>query len=83
MRPGRMPIAPPPRHGSANIYNFIDVLVEIQSEMYIKCKSNGIKTKKVSEKEAFIRQQMTKLAQKKIEQFNFVKSLSFKILPNQ
>jgi len=34
--------------------------------------SNGIKTKKIYEKEAFIRQQMTKLAQKEIEQFDFV-----------
>jgi hypothetical protein len=39
-----------------NIYNFIDVLVEILSETYIKCRSNKIKTKKISEKEAFIRQ---------------------------
>jgi hypothetical protein len=59
------------------------VLVEIQSETYIKCRSNGIKTKKICEKEAFIRQQMTKLAQKEIEHFDFVKSLSFKFLPNQ
>jgi hypothetical protein len=59
------------------------VLVEIQSETYIKYRSNGIKTKKICEKEAFIRQQMTKLAQKEIEQFDFVKSLSFKFLPNQ
>jgi hypothetical protein len=66
-----------------NIYNFKDVLVEIQSETYIKCRSSGIKTKKICEKEAFIRQQMTKLAQKEIEQFDFVKSLSFKFLPNQ
>jgi hypothetical protein len=59
------------------------VLVEIQLETYIKCKSNGIKTKKICEKEAFIRQQMTELAQKEIEQFDFVKSLSFEFLPNQ
>jgi hypothetical protein len=49
------------------------VLVEIQSETYIKCRSNGIKTKKVCKKEEFIRQQMTKIAQKEIEQFVFVK----------
>jgi hypothetical protein len=45
----------------SNVYIFIDVLVEIQSETYIKCRSNRIKTKKICEKEAFIRQQMTKL----------------------
>ena len=39
----------------SNIYNFIDVLVEIQSETYIKCRSNGIKINKICEKEAFIR----------------------------
>jgi hypothetical protein len=59
------------------------VLVEIQSEMCIKCRSNGIKTKKLCEKKEFIRQQMTKPAQKEIEQFTFVKSLSFNFLPNQ
>jgi hypothetical protein len=62
-----------------NIYNFIDVLVET----YIKCRSNGIKTKKICKKEAFIRQQMKKLAQKEIERFDFVKLLSFKFLPKQ
>jgi hypothetical protein len=31
-----------------------------------------MKTKKICEKEAFIRQQMTKLAQKEIEWFDFV-----------
>jgi hypothetical protein len=46
-------------------------------------RSNGIKTKKIREKKAFIRQQMTKLALKEIKQFDFVKSLSFKFLPNQ
>jgi hypothetical protein len=50
-----------------NIYNFMDVLIEIQSETHIKCRSNGIKTKKVCETEAFIRQQMKNLAQKEIE----------------
>jgi hypothetical protein len=59
------------------------VLVEIQSETFIKWRSNGIQMKKIYEKEAFIRQQMTKLAQKEIEQFDFIKSLSFKFLPNQ
>jgi len=40
---------------SSHIYNFIDVLIEFKSETYIKCRSNGIKTKKICEKEAFIR----------------------------
>jgi hypothetical protein len=66
-----------------NIYNCINVLIEIQSETYTKCRSNGIKTKKICEKEACIRQQMTKLAQKEIEWFDFIKLLSFKFLRNQ
>jgi hypothetical protein len=66
-----------------NIYNFIDVLVKIQLETNIKYRNNGIKTIKVWENEAFIRHQMTKLAQKEIEQFDFVKLLSFKFFPNQ
>jgi hypothetical protein len=59
------------------------VLVEIQSETYIKCRSSGIKLKKVCENEEFIRQQMIKLTQKEMEQFDFVKLLSFKFLLNK
>jgi hypothetical protein len=59
------------------------VLVKIQSETYIKYRSNGIKMKKLCEKKSIYKTRMTKLAQKEIERFDFVKSLGFKFLPNQ
>lgn len=44
---------------------------------YIKRRIKGLKTKRTCETEVFIREQTTKLEQKEIEQFDFVKSLSF------
>jgi hypothetical protein len=35
-----------------NIYNFVDVLLEVQFETYIKYRSKGVKTKKMCEQEA-------------------------------
>ncbi|XP_016663060.1 uncharacterized protein LOC107884772 [Acyrthosiphon pisum] len=66
-----------------NIYNFVDVLLEVQSETYIKFRSKSESTKKMCEKEAFIREQMTKFELKEIDNFELVKSLSFKFLPKQ
>ncbi|KAF0767341.1 MULE domain-containing protein [Aphis craccivora] len=45
-----------------NIYNFVDVLLQIQSETYIKFR----KQKKICEKESFIREQMIKHERKEI-----------------
>lgn len=65
-----------------NIYNFVDVELEVQSETYLKYRSNGLKMKKICEKETFIRQHMTKLLLIEIEQFDLIKSSFFKFLPN-
>ena len=66
-----------------NIYNFVDVLLEVQSEKNIRFRSKSVRTKKMCEKGAFIREQMTKLELKEIDNFELVKSLSFKFLPKQ
>ncbi|CAI6350179.1 unnamed protein product [Macrosiphum euphorbiae] len=63
--------------GLTKLYN------EVQSETYIKFRSKSVTTKKMGEKEAFIREQMTKLQLKEIDNFELVKSLSFKFLPKQ
>jgi len=59
------------------------VLLEVQSETYIKFRSKSVRTKKMCEKEAFIKEQTTKLERKEIDNFELVKSLSFKFLPKQ
>jgi hypothetical protein len=66
-----------------NIYNFVDVLLEVQSETYIKFRSKSVRTKKMYEKKAFVRKQMTELKLKEINNFELVKSLSFKFLSKQ
>ncbi|KAF0765421.1 MULE domain-containing protein [Aphis craccivora] len=66
-----------------NTYNFVDVLLQIQSETYIKFRSKSIRTEKICEKESFIREQMIKHERKEIGNFNLVKSLSFKFLRKQ
>ncbi|KAK7576516.1 hypothetical protein V9T40_012802 [Parthenolecanium corni] len=66
-----------------NIYHLIDVLLDIQTDTYIKCRSKAHcrGRKKICDKEAFIREQMTKLEQGQLTRFQFVKILCFKFLP--
>lgn len=49
-----------------DINNFVDVWLGVQSETYVKCSNNGLQTNQMCEKEAFIRQQLTKLTLKEI-----------------
>jgi len=61
-----------------NIYNFIDILKDIQIDTYIKIRSNKevIKTKKITiEKDIFMRQEMLKYENQNISRFEFVKSI--------
>lgn len=50
---------------------------------YIKCRgpTTSKQTMKIAEKEALIRQKMTKLSNGDITRFDFVKRISFKPLP--
>lgn len=62
-----------------NINKFVHVWLEVQSEIYIECRNNGSQTNKMSEKEAFIKQQLKKLALKEIEHILFYEIIKFKI----
>ncbi|KAL4112342.1 hypothetical protein QTP88_016151 [Uroleucon formosanum] len=47
--------------GHPNIFVFINELLEVQSETYIKCRSNGTKkSKKQQEKQIFLREEMSR-----------------------
>jgi len=65
-----------------NIYNFIDVIKDIQSETYIKIRSNRQrKSRQIIEKENYIREKMVEYNNKLLTRFEYVKAVSFKFLP--
>jgi len=66
-----------------NIYNFIDILKDIQIDTYIKIRSKEvIKKRKITiEKDIFLRQEMLKYENHSISRFEFFKSISNKFLP--
>lgn len=63
-----------------NIFNFINILKNIQCETYITLQSQDSINKKSIEKEAYIQQKMDELLSNKTTQFEFVWQLSFKCL---
>ena len=68
-----------------NIYKFIDVLKNVQKDTYIKIRSSGqIKKirREIYEKREFLRKQMIKYDVNEITRFDYVKTVSFKFLPN-
>lgn len=65
-----------------NIFNFIDELLEVQSETQIKLRSTNQKKKSTLDKEQNLREQMTKYANNYITRFEFIKSVSMKFLPS-
>jgi hypothetical protein len=78
-----------------NIHNLVDVFLEIKSETNIKYRIKGVKVNKMYEIKALIREQMINLEllkkikkiknkkKNKINNFDLVKSSSFKFLPKQ
>jgi len=64
-----------------NIFNFIDVLKNIQTDTYIALQSQGSRKIMVIEKEEYIKQKMKELETKKITQIEFVRHMSFKFCP--
>lgn len=65
-----------------NIYIFVDVLLGIQCETYIKSRSMAVrKSKTRDEKIVFIEQAMARYSRKEITSLQFVRELSFKFLP--
>ncbi|KAF0710668.1 MULE domain-containing protein, partial [Aphis craccivora] len=65
-----------------NIFNFIDELLEVQSETTIKLRSKKQKNKRTLDKEENLREQMTKYTGNVITRFEFIKSISMKFLPS-
>jgi len=69
--------------GHPNIFVFINELLEVQSETYIKCRSNGTKkSKKQQEKQIFLREEMSQYTGYLITRYQFIKTMCYKFLPN-
>jgi hypothetical protein len=64
-----------------NIFNFVEILKNIQSDAYIALRSQGTRNRRMIEKEEYIKKKMEELETKKITQIEFVRQLSFKFLP--
>jgi len=71
-------------HGCAhpNIFNFIDELLEVQSETQIKLRSTNQKKKSMLNKEQNPRKQMTKYTSNVVTRFELIKSILMKFLPS-
>lgn len=67
-----------------NIFTFINVLLGVQNETYIKIRSTGTKTSKtIQDKEKFLRERMIEYKNNSISRMKFVQSTSLKFLPLQ
>ena len=66
--------------GHPNIFLFINELLEVQSETYIKCRSNGTKkSKKHQEKQIFLREEMSRYTGNLITRYQFIKTMCYYI----
>jgi hypothetical protein len=65
--------------GHPNIFVFINELLEVQSETYIKCRSNGTKE---SKKQIFLREEMSRYTGNLITRYQFIKTMCYTFLPN-
>ncbi|KAF0710464.1 Uncharacterized protein FWK35_00035451, partial [Aphis craccivora] len=65
------------------IFVFIDVLKNIQKDIYIKLRSTHLNTHRTNiiEKETFIRNAMKRLKEKQIDKLEFIQIQSYKFLP--
>uniref|UniRef100_A0A2S2QBL8 MULE transposase domain-containing protein n=1 Tax=Sipha flava TaxID=143950 RepID=A0A2S2QBL8_9HEMI len=66
-----------------NIFQFIDTMKRLQTDIYIKQRSIHLnnRTTSIIKKEQFLKQAMADFESKKISRFKFLKKLSFKFLP--
>jgi len=64
-----------------NIFNFIEILKNMQCDKYIILRSQGKKSKKMTDKETFIHDKMYELQAKKMTHLDYVRELSYKFLP--
>jgi hypothetical protein len=62
-----------------NIFVFIDVLKNVQKDIYIKLRSTHLNTRRTNiiEKETFIRNSMKWLEEKQIDKFEFIHHTGF------
>jgi hypothetical protein len=68
-----------------NIYQFLEILKNVQIEIYIKMRSVEVMKKRnyILLKEKFITENMNKKIAGTINRFDFVKLMSYKFLPPQ
>lgn len=66
-----------------NIFQFVEVLKNVQTDIYIKMRSSNLsdKRRKDVEKEEFIKKTMTEFENKNITRLDFVQKLANKNLP--
>lgn len=64
-----------------NIFVLIEMLLEIQSEIYVSLRSSATQSKKTVEKENFLREKMLSFTSGELTRLNFVKEVSFKFIP--
>jgi len=68
-----------------NIFQFIDTMKRLQTDIYIKQRSIHLnnRTTSIINKEQFLKHAMADFQSKKISSFEFLKKLPFKFLPVQ
>ncbi len=66
-----------------NIFQFVEVLKNVQTDIYIKMRSSNLSNKRREdvEKEEFIKKTMTEFENKNITRLDFVQKLANKNLP--
>lgn len=66
-----------------NVYNFIEILKNIQSETYIKLRSSNSlkKHKKLLEQETHLRKEMLRFSNRNCSRLEYVETVSLKFLP--
>ena len=66
-----------------NVYNFIEILKNIQSETYIKLRSSNSlkKHKKLLEQETHLRKEMLRFSNRNCSRLEYAETVSLKFLP--
>jgi len=64
------------------IFQFIEVIKNLQCDVYIKIRSDGQLSKTTLEKHLFLSQKLNAYNNGEISRFEFIKTVSFKCLPN-
>ena len=65
-----------------NIFQFVEVIKNLQCVVYIKIRSSGQLSKTIREKHLFLSQNLNAYKNVQISRFEFIKTMSFKFLPN-